>query len=158
SEAEMEFLMEVIRGIRNMRGEMNIHPGRSVRCVAIAVPEHGALLQSYRSYVENLANCDPLEITGPGQSKPKQALSTVVRGTEIYLPLAGLVDLDKELARLEKEAKTIDGVLQRVQKKLSNEQFLAKAPPEVVEKEREREAELRRTKEALNRRLAALKS
>lgn len=158
SEAEMEFLMEVIRGIRNMRGEMNIHPGRSVRCVAIAVPEHGALLQSYRSYVENLANCDPLEITGPGQSKPKQALSTVVRGTEIYLPLAGLVDLDKELARLEKEAKTIEGVLQRVQKKLSNEQFLAKAPPEVVEKEREREAELRRTKEALNRRLAALKS
>lgn len=158
SEAEMEFLMEVIRGIRNMRGEMNIHPGRSVRCVAIAVPEHGALLQSYRSYVENLANCDPLEVVGPGQSKPKQALSTVVRGTEIYLPLAGLVDLDKELARLEKEAKTIEGVLQRVQKKLSNEQFLAKAPPEVVEKEREREAELRRTKEALNRRLAALKS
>ncbi|MEG3067612.1 MAG: hypothetical protein RQM95_05105 [Syntrophaceticus schinkii] len=68
------------------------------------------------------------------------------------------MDLDKELARLGKEERTIDGVLQRVQKKLANEQFLAKAPPEVVEKEREKEAELERTKDALQRRIAALKS
>jgi len=74
------------------------------------------------------------------------------------MPLAGLVDLDKELARLQKEERTIDGVLKRVQKKLANEQFLAKAPPEVVEKEREKEVELERTKEAIQRRLAALKS
>lgn len=157
SEELMEFLMEAIRGIRNMRGEMKIHPGKSVRCVAVAAPEEGKLLQKYTSYIELLANCE-LEIAGLGHPKPKQALSAVVRGTEIYLPLAGLVDLDKELARLEKEERTIDGVLQRVQKKLSNEQFLAKAPPEVVEKEREKEAELEKTKEAIHRRLTALKS
>lgn len=157
SEALMEFLMEAIRGIRNMRGEMKIHPGKPVRYVAVAAPEDSKLLQKYTSYIELLANCE-LEIAGPGHPKPKQALSTVVRGTEIYMPLAGLVDLDKELARLEKEERTIDGVLQRVQKKLSNEQFLAKAPPEVVEKERDKEAELERTKDAVHRRLAALRS
>jgi valyl-tRNA synthetase len=157
SEALMEFLMEAIHGIRNMRGEMKIHPGKTVRCVAVAVAEESKLLNNYRSYIELLANCE-LEVTDAGHAKPKQALSAVVRGTEIYLPLAGLVDLDKELARLGKEERTIDGVLQRVQKKLANEQFLAKAPPEVVEKEREKEAELERTKEAIHRRLAALKS
>lgn len=158
SEKQMEFLMEVTRGIRNMRGEMRIHPGRTVRCVVVAGPEDRAFLQEYSSYVKNLANCDPLELAEPGCQKPKQALSTVVQGTEIYMPLAGLVDLDKEIARLEKEAKTIDGVLQRVQKKLSNKQFLAKAPPEVVEKERGKETELEMTKETISRRLAALKS
>jgi valyl-tRNA synthetase len=99
-----------------------------------------------------------LEIADPGHPKPKQALSTVVQGTEVYLPLAGLVDLDKELARLEKEERTIDEVLKRVQKKLANDQFLAKAPPAVVEKERDKEAELDRTKETIHKRLAALKS
>jgi valyl-tRNA synthetase len=157
SEALMEFLMEAIHGIRNMRGEMKIHPGKTVRCVAVAAAEESKLLNNYRSYIELLANCE-LEVTDAGHAKPKQALSAVVRGTEIYLPLAGLVDLDKELARLGKEERTIDGVLQRVQKKLANEQFLAKAPPEVVEKEREKEAELERTKDALQRRIAALKS
>lgn len=81
-----------------------------------------------------------------------------MQGTEVYLPLAGLVDLDKELARLEKEERTIDEVLKRVQKKLANDQFLAKAPPAVVEKERDKEAELDRTKETIHKRLAALKS
>jgi len=158
SEKKMEFLMEVIRGIRNMRGEMRIHPGRAVRCVVVAGPEDSAFLQQYSSYVQNLANCDPLEMVEPGCPKPKQALSTVVQGTEIYMPLAGLVDLDKEIARLKKEAQTIDGVLQRVQKKLSNKQFLAKAPPEVVEKERGKQLELEMTKQAIDRRLAALES
>ncbi|MDD2555835.1 MAG: class I tRNA ligase family protein, partial [Syntrophaceticus sp.] len=156
-EEQMEFLMEVIGGVRNMRGEMKIHPGKTVSCVAAADPADSKLLQKYGSYVELLANCE-LEIAAPGQSKPQQALSTVVQGTEIYLPLAGLVDLDKELARLEKEEHTIDGVLERVQKKLANEQFLAKAPPAVVEKEREKAAELERTKETIQQRLAALKS
>jgi valyl-tRNA synthetase len=157
TEGQMEFLMEVIRGIRNMRGEMKIHPGTTVKCVAAAGLNDSKLLQNYGAYVELLANCE-LEIATPGQAKPKQALTTVVQGTEIYLPLAGLVDLDKELARLEKEEKTIIGVLERVQKKLANEQFLAKAPTAVVEKEREKEAELERTKETIHKRLAALKS
>jgi len=156
SEALMEFLMEAIRGIRNMRGEMKIHPGKTVRCVAVAAPQEVEALRRHSSYIQLLADCE-LEIAGREGSKPKQALSTVVRGTEIYLPLAGLVDLDKELARLEKEEQSIEGVLQRVRKKLSNEEFLAKAPPQVVEKEREKEAELERTKDAVSRRLAALK-
>lgn len=157
SEEQMEFLMEAIRGIRNMRGEMKIHPGKTVRCVVIAAPDERKIMEEHKSYIELLANCE-LETQELGHPKPKQALSSVVRGAEIYLPLSGLVDLDKEIARLEKEIKTINGVLERVKKKLANQQFLAKAPPEVVEKEREKEAELERNREAVCRRLNTLKS
>ncbi|MFY9140301.1 MAG: valine--tRNA ligase [Thermacetogeniaceae bacterium] len=157
SEKQMEFLMEATRGIRNMRGEMKIHPSKMVRCVVVASPDDRRILEENKAYMELLANCE-LEIEDPGYPKPKQALSTVVYGTEIYLPLSGLVDLDKEIARLEKEIKTIDGVLERVKRKLSNQEFLAKAPPEVVEKEREKEAELERNREAVCKRLSTLKA
>ena len=157
SEKKMEFLMEATRGVRNMRGEMKIHPGKKVRCVVVTTPEDRRILEENKGYIELLANCE-LEIQDPGDPKPKQAISSVVFGTEIYLPLSGLVDLDKELARLEKEIKTITGVLERVKKKLSNQEFLAKAPPEVVEKEREKEAELEKNREALCKRLNSLKA
>ncbi|MGB4430148.1 MAG: valine--tRNA ligase, partial [Thermacetogeniaceae bacterium] len=157
SEKQMEFLMEATRGIRNMRGEMKIHPSKMVRCVVVASPDDRRILEENKAYMELLANCE-LEIEDPGYPKPKQALSTVVYGTEIYLPLSGLVDLDKEIARLEKEIKTIDGVLERVKRKLSNQEFLAKAPPEVVEKEREKEAELEKNREAVCKRLNTLKA
>jgi valyl-tRNA synthetase len=157
SEKKMEFLMEATRGVRNMRGEMKIHPGKMVRCVVIATHEDRRILEENKAYIELLANCE-LEIQDPGHPKPKQAISSVVFGTEIYLPLSGLVDLDKEVARLEKEIKTITGVLERVKKKLSNQEFLAKAPPEVVEKEREKEAELEKNREAVCKRLNTLKA
>ncbi len=157
SESLMEYLMEAIHGIRNMRGEMKIHPGKIVRCVAVASDQERDILGEHKSYIELLANCQ-LELTGPGYPKPKQAISAVIKGAEIYLPLAGLVDLDTEITRLEKEKQTIEKVLSRIQKKLANEQFLAKAPPEVVEKEREKEVELEASIEALQNRLTILKS
>jgi len=157
SEKKMEFLMEATRGVRNMRGEMKIHPGKKVRCVVVATPEDRRILEENKGYIELLANCE-LEMQEPTDPKPQQAISSVVFGTEIYLPLSGLVDLDKEIARLEKEIKTITGVLERVQKKLSNQEFLAKAPPEIVEKEREKEAELEKNREALCKRLNSLKA
>ncbi len=77
-------------------------------------------------------------------------------GIEVYIPLAGLVDLDKEIARLEKESGAVSRELERVQGKLANESFLAKAPPEVIDKERDKEADLDRKLVAIGRRLAIL--
>ena len=103
SEAQMALLMDVIRSIRNLRGELGLPPGKPARCVVVAGDAARLLLERYSSYVTLLAVAQPLEFAGPEQPKPKQALSSVVHGVEVYIPLAGLVDLDKEIARLEKD-------------------------------------------------------
>jgi valyl-tRNA synthetase len=158
-EGEMEFLMEVIRAIRNLRGELNIHPGRTIRCILITAAETEArLLRQYAGYIQQLGGASPLELGDPGDEKPTRALSAVVRDTEIYIPLAGVVDLEKEIERLEKEAGMITRDLDRVRMKLANRDFLAKAPPEVVEKERAKEEELKKKQVTINRRLAVLRA
>jgi valyl-tRNA synthetase len=157
SEAQMALLMDVIRGIRNLRGELGLPPGKPARCVVVAGDAATRqLLERYASYVAHLAVAQPLEFAGPEQPKPKQALSFVVRGVEAYIPLAGLVDLDKEIARLEKESGAVSRELERVRSKLANESFLAKAPPEVIDKERDKEADLDQKLAAIGRRLASL--
>jgi valyl-tRNA synthetase len=155
SEAQMSLLMDVIRGIRNLRGELSLSPGKPARCVVVAVDNATRqLLERYIAYVAQLAAAKPLEFASPEQTKPKQALSCVVRGVEVYIPLAGLVDLDKEIARLEKESGVVSRDLERVRGKLANESFLAKAPPEVIDKERDKEADLEQKLAAIGRRRA----
>ncbi len=154
SEAQMALLMDVIRSIRNLRGELGLPPGKPARCVVVAGDAARLLLERYSSYVTLLAVAQPLEFAGSEQPKPKQALSSVVHGVEVYIPLAGLVDLDKEIARLEKETGAVSRELERVSGKLANESFLAKAPPEVIDKERGKESELNQKLAAIERRLA----
>jgi valyl-tRNA synthetase len=157
SEAQMALLMDVIRGIRNLRGELGLPPGKPARCVAVAADAATRqLLERHISYVAQLAAAQPLEFAGPEQPKPKQALSYAGCGVEVYIPLAGLVDLDKEIARLEKESGAVSRELERVLGKLANESFLGKAPPEVIDKERNKEADLGQKLAAIGRRLAIL--
>ena len=85
-------------------------------------------------------------------------MSSMVHGVEVYIPLAGLVDLDKEIARLEKETGAVSKELERVRGKLANESFLAKAPPEVIDKERDKEAELDQKLAAIERRIQMMRS
>jgi valyl-tRNA synthetase len=158
-ETEMTLLMDLIRSVRNLRSELNLPPGKAARCVIVTDdPAVRQLLEHRAPYITQLAVAEPLEFAGPEQPKPKQALSSAVRGVEVYIPLAGLVQLDKEIARLEKETGAVGQDLARVRGKLANESFLAKAPPEVIEKEREKEADLEKRLAAIGRRLAALRS
>ncbi|KUK36281.1 MAG: Valine--tRNA ligase [Thermacetogenium phaeum] len=158
AEQEMEFLMEVIRAIRNLRRELNLPPAKQVYCVLVTDEERWCrLLEEYGDYLKDLAGVEGFRILETGKEKPSQALTAVVRGVEIYLPLAGLVDLDKEIQRLEKELRLLEGELKKVRAKLTNEKFLAKAPPEIVEKERAKEEELEKKHGALARRLVALR-
>jgi valyl-tRNA synthetase len=157
SEAQMSLLMDVIRGIRNLRSELGLSPGKPARCVVVTGNAAARqLLESHAPYIAQLAIARPLEFAGPEQPKPRQALSSVVHACEIYIPLAGLLDLGREIARLEKEAAALEQDLNRVRGKLANESFLAKAPPEVIEKERGREADLEQKLAAVRRRLHTL--
>ncbi|MCL1873194.1 MAG: valine--tRNA ligase [Clostridiales bacterium] len=149
----MELLKDIIRSARNLRAEMNVPPGKEAELVLMADPQFFPLFEQGQSYLNALcqAVCSWSEVY-----IPDQAVSAHVRGVDIFLPLKGLIDLEKEQARLEKEIKKAAGERQRLAAKLSNQGFLAKAPAEIVAKEREKEEEYGAKERALMERLAML--
>jgi valyl-tRNA synthetase len=137
TEKNMTFLMDVIRAIRNLRTEMNCPPGKEVRVVFCGADADLAFLCEQEAYLRSLARVGASEFHQAGD-RPKGAATAVIDAMEIYLPLDDLVNLDEERARLAKEVGKVEDELARVQKKLANGDFLAKAKTEVVHKEREK--------------------
>ena len=137
TEKQMTFLMDVIRAIRNLRTEMNCPPGKEVRVVFCGADADLAFLREQEAYLRSLARVGASEFRQAGD-RPKGAATAVIGAMEIYLPLDDLVNLDEERARLAKEVGKVEDELARVQKKLANGDFLAKAKTEVVHKEREK--------------------
>ncbi|MCG8401449.1 MAG: valine--tRNA ligase [Firmicutes bacterium] len=158
AEEQMVLVMDVIRGIRQIRSEMNVPPGKQAEAIIVsAMPQVRETLAANSSYIEGLANCRA-EVTAEIAEKPEQAATAVARDVQVFVPLRGLIDVDKELTRLGKELKTLENDLERVRGKLNNKGFLDKAPVEVVEKERNKETELYSKSEAIKDRLAVLRS
>ena len=137
TEKQMTFLTGVIRAIRNLRTEMNCPPGKEVRVVFCGADADLAFLREQEAYLRSLARVGASEFR-PAGDRPKGAATAVIGAMEIYLPLDDLVNLDEERARLAKEVGKVEDELARVQKKLANGDFLAKAKTEVVHKEREK--------------------
>jgi valyl-tRNA synthetase len=157
-EEQMGILMEITRSIRHLRSEMNVPPG--LRALAILVAPGGevrSLINRWGSYIQELARCE-LKIWAELIQRPEQAAHAIVKGVEIFVPLKGLINIDKEIGRLEKELANIHNDLARVQGKLRNEDFLKKARAEIVEKERSREIELLSARGALMERLVILRN
>ena len=131
AEDEMLFVQEIITAIRNIRGEMNIPPSKSVK----AFIKSSEVKDHQLEYIKKLARVEEITVS-PDAAKPKASASAILKECEIYIPLEGLIDLDVERQRIEKEIKRLEGSLAGIEKKLSNEKFINNAPPEVVEKER----------------------
>jgi valyl-tRNA synthetase len=145
---EMEFFQGVVVSIRNIRSELNISPSVKLDVMVQAKGRPAEFLEEQRDVICNLARLQALTV----QTKvvpPQAVASAVVQGCEIYVPLEGIVDFDAELARLGKQLAKIDKDMQGIGKKLDNENFVSKAPAEVVEKERGRLHELQEKKEKL---------
>jgi valyl-tRNA synthetase len=138
-EAEQEFslLQEVITRIRDARNQVNIEPARRVP-VIMAAGNQLAMLQVQAPLIEFLARTEKPQSYAQLPQKPEQSMSLLAGPVEIYLPLAGLLDIGKELERLDKEIAQAQQEIARLQGKLANEAFVSKAKPEVVEKEREK--------------------
>jgi valyl-tRNA synthetase len=153
----MELLMEIIRAARNIRAEMKVPLGKKADIVLIAEPSLLTEIESGADYLRQLAQASSLQLLPLGSAPPTQAAKAHVRGVDIYLPLAGLIDIEKETARLEKEIAVCENELKRLVGKLSNESFVAKAPPEVVEKERAKQGEFEEKKRSLMGHLEMLK-
>lgn len=158
AEALMESLMESIKAIRNMRAEVNVPPGKRIPAVMLVGKALKAGVEANAGYIHLMAGVSELTILEEYAPKPENAMAAVVNGIEIYLPLAGLIDVEKETARLNKELAITDRELARVEGKLGNEGFLAKAPADVIEKERAKAEEFRAKKAAVEERLKYLKN
>ena len=135
AEAEMTFIQEVIYQVRNLRAEMNVPPVKMAEIVLFGDEDKIALVEKHAGYFANLVKVERII---RGDEKPKPASSAVIEGLEIFLPLGGLIDIRAELARLRKEKEKLEGRLTGLNKKLANENFVQKAKPEVVEREREK--------------------
>lgn len=156
-EKQMNLIMEVIKAIRNIRAEMNVQPGKKAEIILVA-PQGTELeiLQKGQESIKLLAGGSSVEIVPELAVKPAQAASAVLEGVEVYLPLRGLLDLDKEIARVEKEIAQAEQEQQRLESKLNNPGFVAKAPEQVVAKEREKLEGIKGRIAALKQRLAEL--
>ena len=132
---EMVFIQDVISAVRNIRGEMNVPPGKKANAFIKTSNSEYQLLEANQNYLRELGCIENLKI-GAEVEKPPQSASAVVRGIELYISLEGLIDIEKEKDRLLKEIVRIEDQIQKINIKLTNENFINRAPKDVIDKER----------------------
>ncbi|EMF0077428.1 valine--tRNA ligase [Enterococcus hirae] len=154
----MEVLKELIRSVRNIRSEVNTPLSKPITLmIKINDPKIGQFLIENTSYIERF--CNPEELTISSEIvAPDLAMSAVLTGAEIFLPLAGLINIEEEIKRLEKELAKWTDEVKRVQGKLGNERFVANAPEEVVEAERAKEKDYLDKQAAVTERIRSLRT
>jgi len=150
AEEEMTGLMEVVRAVRNIRAEFNVPHGKEIEVVLVS----GNPINE--SYLKTLAKVGRVTLTKKLDQKPAQSASAIAAGLEVYVLLAGLIDLEKETARINKEKEKLEAELEKIKGRLADPNFIARANPESVEKEKQREIEFSNKIQVLQERLKDL--
>lgn len=136
---KISILREAIRGIRNAKAEMDIEPFRKSKLYFLTDDDaRAAVYDELKAHFANLANCTAIERIPDRDAVSDDVISVVVEKAEFFLPMKDLVDYDKEAQRLKKDMEKTEAEIERAEKKLANENFVSKAKPEVVQKEREK--------------------
>ncbi|MGC2063941.1 MAG: valine--tRNA ligase [Thermodesulfovibrionales bacterium] len=149
AEAEMEVIMETVMGIRTIRGELNLSPSLELKAaVRTRTSQAEEIIGRNLTCIRKLARADMVEI-GSGVMKPRGSAAAIRTFVEVYVPLEGLLDLKAEIERLRKEDEKLDETIDFLNKKLLNEDFLKRAPKDIVVKEREKYDECLRKKERI---------
>lgn len=157
AEEEMTLLIEIIRSVRNIRAEVNVPMSKKIELLVKAGDQRILdIISSNEHYIRRFCNTSEYA-AGLDIAAPDKAMSAVVTGVELYLPLAGLLDISQEIARLEKEVATLNSEVERVEKKLSNQGFVSKAPARVIEEERAKQADYSDKRDKVLARIAELK-
>lgn len=138
AEKDMDFIIEAIKGLRNVRAEMNVPPSRKAKVIAYTNNEAKDAFNNGVHYIEKLGSASEVEFIQDKAMVPENAVSLVTKGGELFMPLLDLVDREKELERLNKEKKKLEGEVLRIDKKLSNQGFVSKAPEAVINGEKEK--------------------
>lgn len=138
---EMSLLMDIIRAVRNIRAEVNVPMSKKIELMLKAGDDQVLQIVTRNEiYVQRFCNTSSFTAS-LGLESPDKAMTAIVTGAELYLPLAGLIDIDQEIARLEKELQNLNNEVLRVEKKLGNEGFVSKAPAKVIEEEKAKMAD-----------------
>ena len=139
---EMELLMGIITGIRNIRSEADVHPSAKIDALVLCGDQKQAeFLTAFTAAISDMTRLSTLTVCREAE-KPADAATYIYNDIEIFVPLKGLVDVEGEMAKLMRERKKVEAKLGQVNGKLTNEKFLANAPDEVVAKEQEKKAQL----------------
>ena len=135
-EEMMELAMDGIRNIRNARAEMDVPPSKKAKVIIVPAEGKKSAVEATKEYFITLASASMVEIAETEENIPEDAVSVVINGARIFIPLDELVDFEKEKERLTKEKAKLEGEIKRVNGKLSNQGFLAKAPESLVNEEK----------------------
>ncbi|MCI8901428.1 MAG: valine--tRNA ligase [Lachnospiraceae bacterium] len=157
-EKDIEIIKEAVRGIRNVRSEMNVAPSKKARVFVVSdKAEVRETFEEGKLFFASLAWASEVTIQGDGEGIADDAVSVVIANANIYIPFAELVDIAQEIERLEKESKRLDGELARVNGMLNNEKFMSKAPEAKIAEEKGKLAKYVQMKEQITERLAQLR-
>lgn len=157
-EKKMALIMSAVKSIRNTRAEMNVPPSRKAKTIFV-VPgvDEQEILAEGRGFFERLAGVSEAVIQTTKKGIPDDAVASIIEGAEIYIPLEDLIDIEKEIERLEKEKANLEKELERVKNKLGNQGFVSKAPAKVVEEERAKQVKYQEMYDKVVERLDGLR-
>ena len=130
-------IQEIVRSVRNIRSTLNVPPGSQIELILAAKEPVAGKIAEVEQYLKTLARVKELQILPEVKDKPKQSAVALAGGVEIYVPLAGLIDIDKEISRLNKEKEKMASSLAQIKGRIDNPQFVQSAKPEVVARQQQ---------------------
>jgi len=155
ADAEIGWLIELVSGVRSVRAEMNVPPSAQIPLVLVKADREARRISAvHQETMKRLARLDDVMFA---ETAPEGAVQVVLRGAVAALPLAEVIDLAAERGRLEKELGKLDGEIARISAKLANENFVTRAPEEVVEGEREKRADYEARRDKVREALSQLR-
>lgn len=157
-EAMMDIMMDGIRNVRNVRSEMNVPPSKKAKVIMVPSEDKLEAVEAGKDYFKTLASASEVEVRADEAGIPEDAVSVVIDGVKIFMPLDELVDFEKELERLNKEKAKLEGEIKRVNGKLSNQGFLAKAPQKLVDEEKAKKEKFEEMMKSVEERLASIQA
>lgn len=157
-EAMMDVMMDGIRNVRNVRSEMNVPPSKKAKVIMVPSEDKLEAVEAGKDYFKTLVSASEVEVRADEAGIPEDAVSVVIDGVKIFIPLDELVDFEKELERLNKEKAKLEGEIKRVNGKLSNQGFLAKAPQKLVDEEKAKKEKFEEMMKSVEERLASIQA
>ncbi|MFA6322044.1 MAG: valine--tRNA ligase [Candidatus Buchananbacteria bacterium] len=155
SQVEFELVAEIITAIRNLRADSKISPAQKIKALVVSA-KMDKLIASQAAVIKSLARLESLEVVTKAK-KPEASLSAVIKGAEIYLPVAGMIDVAKETKRLSEESQRLQDFIKHLEEKLQNAKFTDRAPKEIVAAEKEKLAQSQDQLEKITQQLKSLK-
>jgi len=154
-EKQMAIVIDIVRSIRNTRAELHVEPAKWIEAL-IAADDLNPFIKAQTQAIETLARARPLRLINTGDTRPDKVKTIVLNGAEVILPMAGMIDMNAERKRLQKEIDSCQDEIARLSARLADEKFTSKAPAQVVERERTKLTTLMEKLTTLNERLSEL--